>query len=473
MRADRQIYDKWGELGNKGWEYDNIFKYFLKSENNRMSNFATSKYHQTGGYLHIGEAFQTPLGQALVDAGNELGYAVDDLNGKCANGFMITQRTILNGKRCSTAKAFLQTVRHHDNLHISIKAHVTRIIIDPNIKKAISVEFTSNSINYRTRAKNEIILSAGAINSPQILMLSGIGPKEELDKHNIAIIKDLDVGKHLQDHIGFTGLLFSLGVNGGIKLDELSYQNVLNYSLNNKGPLTGGCEAVALFKTKYAENNLADIQIIQTPLKANVFGGKLYTAATGLKQSFYDATYGKIGNNDTFMLMPVLVTPHSIGSIKLKSSDPFEAPMIDPNYFSNPLDIDILIEGIKLTLATVKTKAFEKFKINMPDFEYTNCKNIEKYSDEYWRCAIQEHSQSAYHASGTCKMGPANDKSAVVDSHLRVHGISGLRVIDASIMPTIVNANLNAPVIMIGEYGAELIKEDWNDQINTLNELND
>lgn len=209
VRGNQMDYNNWAIEGNPGWGYHDVLQYFKKSEDNQNPSLTQSPYHSIGGYLTVSEApYKTPLANAFIAAGREMDYNICDINGEHQLGFMIPQGTIRRGTRCSTAKAFLTPARLRKNLHVSINTHVTRLIIDPYTKITTGVKMMKNNKLYTVKAKKEVLLSAGSINSAQLLMLSGIGPINHLSKMGIPIIADLDVGQNLQDHIGFGGLTF-------------------------------------------------------------------------------------------------------------------------------------------------------------------------------------------------------------------------------------------------------------------------
>lgn len=251
LRGHKKDYDDWEAMGNTGWGYKEALYYFKKSEDNTNPYLTTTPYHNTGGYLTVGEApFHTPLAAAFVQAGTEMGYENVDLNGEKGTGFMIAQGTVRKGSRCSSAKAFLRPARLRPNLHVAMHSHVTRLMIDPKTKRAFGVEFIRDRRVHHIRASKEVIVSAGSVNSPQILMLSGIGPKAELAKHKIPLIKDAPVGENLQDHIGMGGLTFS--ANREVSIVESRVQSastVLQYAIFGQGPLTilGGVEGLGLY----------------------------------------------------------------------------------------------------------------------------------------------------------------------------------------------------------------------------------
>ncbi|CAL7944275.1 unnamed protein product [Xylocopa violacea] len=467
VRGNRHDYDYWESLGNPGWGYDQALYYFKKSEDNRNPYLQKSPYHSTGGYLTVQESpWKTPLVVAFVQAGMELGYENRDINGERQTGFMIAQGTIRRGTRCSTAKAFLRPIRLRPNMHIAMNSFVTRVLIDPITMRATGVEFLRDGRRQTVRAKKEVILSAGAINSPQILMLSGVGPKEHLRHVGIPVIKDLRVGDNLQDHVGMGGLTFLIDKPVAIVQDRFqSAPMMMHYVANGKGPMTtlGGVEGYAFINTKYANRSIdyPDIQLHMAPASINSDAGLQVRKVLGITDEVYDTVYRPISNKDAWTIMPLLLRPRSRGTVRLRSSNPFHGPLINANYFSDPFDIATLVEGAKAAVRISEAQVFKQFGTRMHKTKLPGCKHLKLASDAYWECHIRHISMTIYHPVGTTKMGPPSDPTAVVDSRLRVYGIEGLRVIDASIMPTICSGNTNAPVIMIGEKGADLIKNDW------------
>lgn len=240
VRGNRYDYDLWESLGNPGWGWKNALYYFKKSEDNRNPYLARTKHHSKGGYLTVQESpWHSPLVAAFVEAGTELGYENRDINGEKQQGFMIAQGTIRRGSRCSTAKAFLRPVRLRKNLHVAMNAQVTRVLIDDIKMQATGVEFVRYGHKYRITARREVILSAGAINTPQLLMLSGIGPKAHLESLGIRVLKDLPVGENMQDHVGMGGMTFLVDKPIAIIQDRLNPATTTNqYVLNERGPMT-------------------------------------------------------------------------------------------------------------------------------------------------------------------------------------------------------------------------------------------
>ncbi|XP_059619958.1 glucose dehydrogenase [FAD, quinone]-like [Phlebotomus argentipes] len=480
VRGNKNDYNYWESLGNPGWNYENVLHYFKKSEDNRNPYLAqTSRYHRTGGYLTVQESpWHSPLVAAFVEAGTEIGYPNRDINGADQKGFMIAQGTIRRGSRCSTAKAFLRPIRLRKNFHLSMNSHVTKILIDPNTKRTYGVEFVKNGKRYQINAKKEVILSAGAINTPQILMLSGIGPAEHLEEKGIDLLHDLPVGDNLQDHVGMAGLTFLVDKPVTLIPTRMNAGAlVMHYVVNERGPMTslGGVEGLAFVNTPLANKsaNWPDIQFHMAPASINSDGGDQVKKILGLKESLYREVYHPIAKEDAWTIIPLLLRPRSRGWVRLYSRNPFQAPIMEPNYFKDPHDIKTLVEGAKIAKRVADAKVFKQFGSRIYRKPLPNCKHLKFWSDEYIECHIRTISMTIYHPVGTAKMGPAWDKEAVVDPRLRVYGVSGLRVIDASIMPTISSGNTNAPVIMIGEKGADLVKEDWLGDEFVLNPLTD
>ncbi|XP_015597064.1 glucose dehydrogenase [FAD, quinone] isoform X3 [Cephus cinctus] len=469
IRGNRRDFDQWESFGNPGWGFEDVLPYFKKSQDQRNPYLArNTKYHSTGGYLTVQDApYNTPLGVAFLQAGEEMGYDIVDVNGEQQTGFAFYQYTMRRGTRCSAAKAFVRPVRLRANLHISLWSHVTKVLIDPQTKRAYGVEFIREGRKRVVYARKEVILAAGAINSPQLLMLSGIGPRSHLEEVGIPVIQDSPgVGQNLQDHIAVGGLAFLIDYEISIVMNRLvNVNSALRYAVTEDGPLTSsvGLEAVAFISTKYANktDDWPDIEFMLTSSSTNSDGGTQVKNAHGLTDEFYNEVFGKINNRDVFGVFPMMLRPKSRGFIKLKSSNPLDYPLMYHNYLTHPDDVGVLREGVKAAIAFGETTTMRRFGARFHSKPLPNCKHIPQFTDEYWNCAIRQYTMTIYHMSCTAKMGPPSDPMAVVDPELRVYGVQGLRVIDASIMPTITNGNINAPVIMIGEKGSDLIKAQW------------
>lgn len=408
--------------------------------------------------------YTTPIGGAFIEAGKKFGYPNIDINGQQQTGFAVPQGTIRRGARCSTAKAFLRDIRgKRANLHVVIWSQVTRVLID-NYKRAYGVEFERNGLKHQVRARREVILSAGAVNSPQLLMLSGIGPAEHLIELGIPVVQHLaGVGENLQDHIGTGGLHFLTSAPVTVVMPRVYVaKSFTQFSTLGIGPLTmlGGLDGLGFINTKYANHSddWPDVEMHFIPSCPSSDGGEAVRKAMGMRDEVFDRAYIPHLFDDAYSYYPVLLRPKSVGYIKLRSRNPHDMPIIQPNYLSHPDDVKVLVDSLKLSIQMGLSEPFQKFKPKIWDKLWYGCDQYPPYSDLYLECLTRSYTATIYHPVGTAKMGLAHDPYAVVDPELRVHGIKGLRVIDASIMPKIVSGNTNAPIIMIGEKGADLIK---------------
>jgi choline dehydrogenase len=440
VRGNADDYNTWEELGNYGWGYNDVLPFFKKSENHAQIDKVDSDYHGSSGELSVSlpTKFKTPYVDGFIMACKKYGIPEnDDYNGVTQNGVGVAQSTIKDGKRHSSASAFLKPVLNRPNLKAITHAKVSKIILKG--KEATGLEYLKGSNKFQVNVEKEIIVSAGAFQSPQILMLSGIGDFSELKKHGIDCLHELQgVGKNLQDHLFYPICAKSKtqeGINHYISpLNQL--KAAWNYFVNKKGVFcVGPLEGMAFFDLTKSGKKV-NFQLHFSPICIDdKYGYDAY--------DLYD-----FPKKDGFTILPTLLHPKSRGTVSLASSHPMDAPIIQPNFLQEKDDLDQLISGGKLVFKLMNDEALKKHKLR--DGLPTN-----RDSEDFLVDHIKKTLETVYHPVGTCKMGI--DNMAVVDPLLKVHGISKLRVVDASIMPKIVSGNTNAPVYMIAEKAAEMI----------------
>ncbi|KAL1500903.1 hypothetical protein ABEB36_006322 [Hypothenemus hampei] len=467
-RGNKLDFDMWAQMGNTGWSYNDVLPYFIKSENCSSCQDIDSNFHGTNGYLNVEHpGYESPLVKLFMKSGEDLGYPNNDPNGKTALGFSRVQATMKRGRRCSASKAFLHPTADRSNLHISPRSRVTKIVIDPITKKTVGVEFIKNRRCRFVRVKKEVVVSAGSINSAQLLMLSGVGPKEHLENLGIKVIENLPVGYNFQDHMAMSAIAFL--VNESVTVSDLKVQNpkdIYDFLVQGTGPYTipGGAEALAFVKTPRASkinDDYPDMELVLGAggLNGDVYGG--FRALLGISQETFKKMYGPLVGMPSFSIAPVLLRPKSRGRVLLKDNNPLHWPLIYPNYYDREEDLATMVEGVKMAVTIARSKHFQRYNATLNPLKVPNCEHIPFESDAYWGCAVRQLSTTLGHHVGTCKMGPPDDPEAVVDPELRVYGVKNLRVVDGSIMPQIVAGHTNAVIFMIGEKASDLIKKSW------------
>ncbi|WP_231471452.1 GMC family oxidoreductase [Thioalkalivibrio sp. HK1] len=435
VRGQAQDFDHWRQLGNRGWSFEDVLPYFIKAEDQERG---ASSWHGVGGPLAISDMrTRRDVCDAFIAGAEEVGIPRnDDINAERQEGAGYFQLTARKGRRCSTARGYLRPARRRPNLQVITGAHVHRIEIEG--KRAVGVRYSVGNEIHIVRARAEVILCAGAIGSPQILQLSGIGAAQLLRDRGIDIVHDLPgVGENLQDHLQLRSVYRCTRptLNDEVNNPLRKMMIGLRYILDRSGPMSMGASQVYAFARTRLELDAPDVQFHFQPLSADKPGEGLHRFSA-------------------FTASVCQLRPESRGSIRIKHSDPFAYPAIEPNYLATDLDRQTAIAGIRLTREIVESDAMRPF------VEEELLPGAQARTDEELLAAARDIAQTIYHPVGTCAMGPKTGPlpDPVVDEALRVHGMGALRVVDASVMPVITSGNTNAPTIMIAEKAADMIR---------------
>jgi len=433
-RGNAADYDEWARAcGASGWSYQDVLPYFKRAENNQR--FA-NEYHSYGGPLGVSNPISPlPICEAYFQAGQQLGIPFNpDFNGERQDGLGYYQLTQLDARRSSTAVAYLDPIRSRTNLTVQLRTQTTRIVVEQG--RAVAVEVSGNSGAVSTlRAQREVILACGAIGSPRLLLQSGIGPADHLRSVGVPVVHDLrGVGGNLQDHLDLFVIAECTGDHTYDKynLPHHAAWAALQYLLFRRGPV-----ASSLFETGgfwYADRNVRspDIQLH-------------LGLGSGIEAGVARMKHGGVTLNSAYL------RPRSRGTVRLASGDPRAAPLIDPNYWAEPRDRELAIAGLRLAREIMRQPALQRFVLGerLPGPVLQSDAELVEYA-----CA---HAKTDHHPVGTCRIGRADDPDSVVTPDLRLIGLDGLRVADASVMPTLPSSNTNAPVIMIAEKAADHI----------------
>ena len=437
MRGHPADYDRWSRNGATGWSYRDALPYFIKTENWAGNGHdVDEKLRGTGGPVPVRFTNTTdPISQAIVEAGRSAGWGTsEDINGHKAEGFALAQSTIKRGRRASAAVAYLRPALKRQNLTLQMHVLATRVLFEES--RAVGIEYLEHGRPKAARAAREVILASGSINTPQLLMLSGVGPAAQLEKHGLHVVASLPVGDNFQDHLcvnvghrrtGTSPLQHALRVDRF----ALSLAEAFFCGTGHATALPGG--VTAMLKSR-PDAEVTDIQLL--------FRGAAMEAAPWI---------GSAPNwTDAFFLRPVAVHPESRGRIELASTDPRQHPRIRANFLSVGKDLDTLVEGVRITREVFAQPAMDPYR-GEEIFPGPKANSKEAVIEFIRKTAV-----TAHHPCGTCRMG--SDEAAVVDTQLRVRGVENLRVVDASVMPDLVSTNINACVLMIAEKAADLIR---------------
>jgi choline dehydrogenase len=432
IRGQAEDFDHWRQLGNTGWSFDDVLPYFKRAEHQVRG---ADGFHGTGGPLCVSDVAQHPICEAFIASAIELGFPRnDDFNGAKQDGVGYHQTTTRNGRRCSTAVGYLRPALQRANLRVVTEALTEKVLLEG--RRAIGVSFRRDGRLCMAHAAREVILCGGAVNSPQLLMLSGIGPQPHLAEFGIPFVHHLPgVGQSLQDHYSAPIKLrcrLPITVNDVMLSNARKLKAGLEYYMFHRGPLSMISSPAALFARTRSELASPDIKISISPFSAE-------RPQDGLHQF------------SGFTSIAYQLRPESRGEIKLKSPDPFDAPAVHPNYLVAETDQRTIVAGLKLIRRILANPHIQQYI----EKEFQPGPAVE--TDEQLLDYARRRGGTVYHPTSTCRMG--SDPMAVVDAELKVHGTDGLRVADASIMPTVVSGNTNAAAIMIGEKLADMVRQ--------------
>ncbi|KAG8262409.1 hypothetical protein J6590_053046 [Homalodisca vitripennis] len=472
LRGNPLDYDEWAAMGCEGWSYSDVLPYFKKFENMTSKQVLAlpdfHKYHSTKGIVTI-EDFETyevkPLRKLFERGMDDLGIRPNpDPNGRRQTGCTPKRGFLKDGRRNNAAKAYLSPLKDRYNLKVSKYSLVIQVLIEEYTKTAYGVKFLDRNDRIITvLAKKEVILSAGAIKTPQLLMLSGVGPRKHLMDLGIKVIQDLPVGENLQDHIFSTNLLITLNYlnysTTELPSEPAMYDFLMGWRsvYSSIGNLNLGC----YFNTLNTQSNVPDIEFNFVNFNKN--SNDLLTLLEDFNyREEMIHSYFKI-NSKSFVLLVLgnLLKPFSRGKLLLKNRNPKEYPILIAGYLSDHRDVEVYLRSYDYLIALMNTKPLRSVGATLHEVDIPGCRMYPIASSQYRECALRHSTTTVNHVCGTCRMGPLQSPRTVVDPRLRVKGIKRLRVIDISIMPTIPRGNTNGPVNMVGEKGADLVKETW------------
>lgn len=437
VRGNRWDYDRWAALGNAGWSYDEVLPYFRRAENNETHR--DDRFHGTGGPFNVAELRSpSPINRAFLEAAALNGLPLNpDYNGAEQFGAFMYQMTQKNGERHSAAKGYITPNLSRPNLSVRTHAPSSRILFEG--RRATGVACTIGGVEKQMRARRELILCSGAFGSPQLLLLSGVGAGAELQRLGIPVVHDLPgVGRNLHDHIDHVQTwrtrhadeTVGFSARGGLRIAAAMSE----WKKQRTGLVTTNYAESGAFVRSSPEVEVPDLQMVFVVAIVDDHSRKFH-----------------LGHGYSCHIE--VLRPYSRGSLKLASRDPRAAPLIDPAFLADPRDLELLVKGVQLQMDILLSKPFDPYRGKML---YPVGRNDTRAIAE----DISNRADTQYHPVGTCKMGPESDPLAVVDAALRVHGLAGLRVVDASIMPSVTGGNTNAPTVMIAEKAADMIRAD-------------
>jgi choline dehydrogenase len=410
-RGSKEDFDYWVQRGNYGWDYDDVvLPAFKKSERARMKFYHKPEFHNSSGLLSVvHNPFQTPAAQAFIDGNKAMGLDEIDYNADENVGVAHLQANTFQGRRHSAYKAFIEPFLKRRNLHIMLNTRVSKVLIDPVSRIAYGVEYIRKKRRHKIIARREVILSAGSFHSPQLLMLSGIGPKEDLQRIGVPLLQDLPVGREMYDHISFPGLLFLTNTTNPVA-PILEPRNMLPlfaswFQGKGFGTIPNGVESLAFIKTQNSNTvhpRLPDVELILLSLVPHSDNGHAVRESERMERWLYDSVYSSLegDKNYAFLIVLSLLHPKSVGYLELKDRNIFSAPRFYSNFYKEPIDVEIMLEGVKYVLEMIKTEPFQKLGTRVHDTPIPTCAHNGFGSDDYWRCAIRTWCVSLHHQVG-------------------------------------------------------------------------
>ncbi|GLG92399.1 Glucose dehydrogenase [FAD, quinone] [Gryllus bimaculatus] len=468
IRGNRRDFDNWEAMGNKGWSYKDVVPYFKKVEDLRIPELQNRENRGYGGRIRTTyPPYFSDMGKLFLRGAREAGFPTpDDYNAGEQLGMHRIQTTTWHGARWSANAGYLRKARRRPNLFLRPRSYVTTLVLEG--ARARGVRYVHDGLEYEVTATKEVILCAGAVNTPAILLRSGIGPADHLKEVGVPLVKDLPVGLNLMDHTAVIATIGVLNETVAPSIPEimLNPSTQMDYFTRRAGPLTstGTFETISfhdLKGTPHYSPGWPEVEMLHSSINAAI--NSRFAALFRITRQMYDVILKPVENKPVFISCIWRLRPKSRGKVYLLNKDPMTPPEIDPRAFSHPEDVDVVLAAIREWQKIVASPSFQRYgaRVVGPVGDIPGCGKVVFATDDYWRCAIRVASATLYHPCGTCKMAPPGDPTGVVTPDLKVVGIKNLRVVDASITPLVVSGHLQMTSYMIGEKMADEIKKEY------------
>lgn len=458
IRGSRHDYDEWASNGAAGWAYKDVLPYFIKSEDQRNGEFIRTVFHGFGGRMTVSDVGPTQVNKIMEQCFKEIGLKKRDLNGQTPFGWCPTQATVRSGVRWGTYRAFLRHARHRDGLHIVTHATVTKILFEK--QQAVGVVVQHEGKEHVVNVNEEIVLAAGTVGTTKLLLLSGVGPRQHLQSLKIPVVVDLPVGENLQDQVIGDGITF-LTPYAGVSVTAAKSENLKSawaYSLFGTGMKASPRfrESIANIRLRHQPSHIK-YPLLQLHIVSNPDAYQAHHLS--IKQEVWEELHDDDVPREGFTIFPVLLHPRSRGTIRLRSTDPNDPPLIDPRYLADDVDIKILAEGYQFIRRLINAQVMKDWQFEMTNRQLSQCASFGNFTEQYIHCHLRHVTLPGGSPVGTCRIGAAGDPAAVVDPLLRVRGVKRLRVIDASIVPSSTSGNSYTSQVMIAEKAADIMRD--------------